>query len=274
MEKISLVYMLGGLSSRFGGKPKALSRVGPKNETLLEYSLNQALKNNFHKIIFIVSDKTEKQFRDFFGDSYKKIPITYVLQEFDEKTREKPWGTNDAICSARNAINGPFVLCNGDDIYGEKVFSILFNHLKKYKTNATIGYKLGNVLPENGNANRGIFEEENNFVKSIREVLGINKNNLEEKGLNKKNLCSLNIFGLRKEVLNLLYGKLLKFKKENKGNPKIECYLPTELDNLISEGKIKIKIYPTNERYFGVTFPEDEKILRKKLKQKPFKHSF
>jgi NDP-sugar pyrophosphorylase family protein len=274
MEKISLVYMLGGLSNRFGGKPKALSKIGPENETLLEYSLNQALKNNFNKIIFIVSQKTKKQFKDFFGDFYKKIPIVYTLQKFDEKTREKPWGTNDAICSARKVIDGPFVLCNGDDIYGEKVFSILFDNLKKEKTNATIGYELGNVLPEKGNANRGIFEEENHFVKSIREVLGINKNNLKEKGLNEKNLCSLNIFGLRKEVLELLYENLLKFKKENKGNSKIKCYLPTELNTLISEGKIKMKIYPTKESYLGVTFPEDEKIVKEKLKQKTYKHSF
>ncbi|HKL23352.1 MAG TPA: sugar phosphate nucleotidyltransferase [Candidatus Nanoarchaeia archaeon] len=266
MKKISLVYMLAGLSSRFGGKAKAFAKVGPGGETLLEYSLNQALLNGFKKIIFIVSHKTEKQFRDYFGNSYRGIPIVYALQEYDESLRVRPWGTNDALCSAKDLINGPFVICNGDDIYGEEVFSILFDHLNENKNNMTLGYKLGNVMPDKGAFNRGIFEEENGFVKKITETLGIEENNLEEKGLNKNDLCSMNLFGLRKETLDMLYEKLVKFKEEHKNNPKIECYLPTELNNLISEGKIKMKIYETDESCLGVTNPEDESILRDKLK--------
>ncbi len=258
--------MLGGLSSRFGGKAKAFARVGPAGETLLEYSLNQALLNDFNKIIFIVSKKTEKQFRDYFGDSYKGVPILYALQEFDENVRERPWGTNDALCSARDLIDGPFVICNGDDIYGAKAFSILFNHLKKSEDEVTLGYKLGKVLSDKGTVNRGIFEEENGFVKTVTETLGIDENNLQEKGLNKDNLCSMNIFGLRKETLDMLHDKLIKFKEKNKDDSKIECYLPSELNNLISENKIKMKLNKTDELWLGVTSPEDEEVVKEKLK--------
>lgn len=262
MKNISLVYMLAGLSSRFGGRAKAFVKVGPKGETLLEYSLNQALLNNFDKIIFIVSHKTEKQFRDYFGDSYKGVPIVYALQEYDENIRERPWGTNDALCSARDLIDGPFVVCNGDDIYGAGAFSILFNHLNESEDDATLGYKLGNVLSDKGTVNRGIFESENDFVKTVTETLGISRENMEEKGLEDNNLCSMNFFGLRKGTLDMLYDKLVRFKEEHKGEVKTECYLPTELNNLISENEIKMKLYETDESWLGVTCPEDEGVVR------------
>mgnify|MGYP001614605345 FL=1 len=127
---IALVYMVAGLSSRFGGKIKQFAKVGPKGETIIEYSLNQALPEGFTKIIFIVGNKTEKPFRDMFGESYKGIPIFYSQQKFNEEEREKPWGTADALCSAKDVINCPFVVCNGDDIYGAETFRILVNHLK------------------------------------------------------------------------------------------------------------------------------------------------
>jgi choline kinase len=267
MGEIALVYMLGGLSSRFGGKAKAFAKVGPAGENLLEFSLNQALLNNFNKIIFIVSKKTEKQFKEYFKNSYKGIPIFYALQEYDKNFRKKPWGTTDALCSAKHLIKDSLIVCNGDDIYGKKSFSILFNHLKKNKGNATIGYKLEKVLPEKGLVNRGIFREKNGFVQTVVETIGISKNNLEEKNLSKEDLSSLNIFALNKKTLDLLDKKLIKFKEINKNNSTIECYLPTELNNLISENKIKMELYPTEELWLGVTNPEDEIVVKGKLQE-------
>lgn len=265
MEKdIALVYMVAGISSRFGGKIKQFAKV-TDNETLIEYSLNQALKAGFTKIVFIVGNKTEQPFKEMFGDNYKMIPISYCSQKYNENERDKPWGTVDALSSIKDSINCPFVVCNGDDIYGENTFKILSKHLKNKNSCATIGYRLGNVLPENGSVNRGIFQVKNNKVLSVKEELGITKANLEEKILSEESLCSMNIFALYPEVINELSDILIKFKKEHKGDRKIECLLPNELNKLIEQKKIIMKIYKTPDKWFGVTNPEDEEIIKKQL---------
>ena len=264
---IAIVYMVAGLSSRFGGKIKQFAKVGPKGETIIEYSLNQALPAGFTKIIFIVGNKTEKPFREVFGRSYKGIPVFYSLQKFNEEERERPWGTVDALCSAKDAINCPFVLCNGDDIYGEETFRILVNHLKNKITGATAGYKLKNVLPDEGKVNRGIFEfNPDNTVKSLTEIFEITKENLEEKELSQESLCSMNIFALQPEILKKLDWRLKKFKEEHKGDKRIECLLPNEIGNLIKQNELIVDLYSTNSRWFGITNPQDEEKVREELK--------
>jgi dTDP-glucose pyrophosphorylase len=265
---IALVYMVAGLSSRFGGKIKQFAKVGPGGETMIEYSLNQAIPAGFTKIIFIVGNKTEKPFKEIFGDNYKGIPIFYSLQRFNEEEREKPWGTTDALCSAKDTINCPFVVCNGDDIYGEEAFRILVNHLKDKTTGATVGYKLKNVLPEKGNVNRGIFEfNPDNTVKSLTEIFEITRENLEEKGLFQENLCSMNIFAFQPETVKKLDLILKKFKEENKRDKKLECLLPNEIGNLIKQNELTIHLYSTNNRWFGITNPQDEEKVREELKK-------
>jgi len=262
----SVVYMVAGLSSRFGGKVKALAKVGPDGETLIEYSLNQAIEAGFRKIIFIVSKKTENFFREKFQNSYRGIPIYYAIQTFDESERDKPWGTADALCSAKEFIHEPFVVCNGDDIYGKETFKILMKNFREKNFGATIGYKLGEVLSETGGVNRGVFEinAEGN-VKSIAETLGITKENLAEKNLTEKTLVSQNIFALFPNDVVELEKKLLEFKKKSKSDRKIECYLPTEISNLIKEEKTKLAIYPTPEKWFGITNPDDELKVKQEL---------
>lgn len=265
MKDISIVYMLGGMSSRFGGRAKAFANVGPNGENLLECSLNQAIKAGFSKIIFIVSKKTEMQFKEYFKDSYKGVPIVYALQTYDESTRERPWGTNDALCCAKDLIDGPLVVCNGDDIYGEDAFQKLYNHLAASEEDATVGYKLGKVLSDKGGVNRGIFETEDSYVKTVVETLGITKENMAEMNLADEDLCSMNLFGLQKKTLDLLFLKLAEFKEEHKGETNTECFLPTELNSLINDGKIKMKLYSTDSLWIGVTSPEDEAVVREVL---------
>lgn len=268
MEKeIAIVFMCAGISSRFGGKIKQFAKIGPNGETLIEYSLNQALKSGFSKIIFIVGEKTEKPFRELFKTSYKGIPISYVLQTYDIKKRDKPWGTIEAVCNLRGAVNKPFIVCNGDDIYGEKTFKILFNKIKEGMQSATIGYKLREVLPEKGNVNRGIFEaNEDGTIKSIREELGVNWGNLKEKNLNPKSLCNMNIFAFQPEVLEELYKVLMEFKKTHENDRTAEAIITAELGKLIKAGLLKMNVYSTPERWFGITNPEDEAVVREQLK--------
>lgn len=264
---IALVYMVAGISSRFGGRIKQFSEVGPNNETLIEYSMNQALPAGFTKIVLIVGNRTEHPFKEKFGNSYKEIPIQYTLQKFDEEKRDRPWGTVDALCTIKDAVKCPFVICNGDDIYGEESFQILIDQLKTKSTGATTGYKLGNVLPEKGGVNRAIFEvNSNDEIQSLKEEFDLTKENLDEKGLSENSLCSMNIFGLQPDTVRKLNGILEKFKEEHKGDRRIECLLPNELGNLIKENKLIINLYPTNGKWFGVTNPGDEIKIKESLK--------
>lgn len=277
-KMVAIVYMVAGLSSRFQSRIKQFTKI-TDNETLIEYSLNQSLSAGFNKIIFIIGKKTETTFKEKFGNNYKRIPVYYALQDFDINKRDRPWGTVDALCSVLTIIKEPFVVCNGDDVYGKNSFKILYDHLineqlknnqknkENNKENATLGYKLGNVLPENGQVNRGIFKINKNYITKIEEVFNIEKNNLSEKNLNSESLCSMNIFALFPETIHKLNFILTEFKEKNKNDRKIECLLPVELSNLIQTKKIKMKIYPTSDKWFGVTNPGDEIIIRDILKK-------
>lgn len=257
--------MVAGLSSRFGGKIKQFARIGPNGETLIEYSLKQATSAGFNKIIFIVGNKTEKEFKERFGFSFKGVPIFYAFQRFNESERDRPWGTADALCSAKDVIREGFVVCNGDDIYGENTFKILAEHLKKNTgENATIGYHLWDVLPEKGNVNRGMFKIENSHAKGIKETFSISRDNMNSMNLRREDLCSQNIFALYPCVVELLNNQLEEFKEKHKGDRKAECLLPEEISRLLA-GEIKMKVYSTPDKWVGVTNPEDEEAVRKSL---------
>jgi len=262
----SVVYMVAGMSSRFGGRVKQFAQVGINGETLIEVSMKQAIKTGFDKIIFIVGEKTETLFKEKFGNKYCEIPIFYAKQDFDANERDKPWGTCDAVVSAKEVICENFVVCNGDDIYGENSFKILHDWLSKNNSCATLGFELGKVVPEKGSVNRAVYEtDKENNVLGLNEVIGIEKSKMGEMNLSENTLCSMNIFALTKSTLPLLEKKLQEFKSTHKGDRKSECYLPTELSNLIKQKKISLKLLPTPDSWIGITNPEDEEVVRKKL---------
>ena len=271
-NETSIVYMVAGLSSRFGGKIKQFAQVGPNNETLMEVSIDQAIRAGAKKIIFVVGEKTENPFKEKFGKDgakYKGFPVFYAKQTFDSTQRDKPWGTTDALVAAKDIINGPFVVCNGDDLYGEKAFKQAFDFLASNKNECVaVGYELGKVLPASGKTNRGVFKtDNNNFVTNLEEVFDIEKQKLAEKGLCEKTLCSMNLFGLRNEVVWMLADKLEHFKKQHSGDRKAECLLPVELSNLIKEKRIVMKLLPTLDTWLGITNPGDEETVRMQLKE-------
>lgn len=263
---IALIYMVAGISSRFGGEIKAFAKIGKNEESLIECSLKNALISEFSKIVFIVSRETEKAFREKFGNSYNNIPVFYALQKFDYLNRDKPWGTVDALCSALPFLNCPFVICNGDDLYGMNDFRQMFKHLSNKESNAMIGYRLNDVLSETGSVNRGIIDKwENGNVKNIIEIFSIEKNNFETNKLSEKDLCSMNLFGFQPEILELLKNVLEEFKEKNKNDRKIECLLPNEIGKLTSTGDIILEVYPALEKWHGLTYQEDVKKVKKKL---------
>ena len=258
--------MVAGLSSRFGGKIKALTKIGPNQETLIELSLNRAINAGFNKIIFIVGPSTQEAFKEYFGTRYKGIPIEYALQSFNKELREKPWGTTDAICSASHLIDEPCLVCTGDDLYSEETFNTLFNHAKSENTNATVGYPLIDHLPEEGLVNRGIFHIEDDFVISSDEIKEVSRENHQEKGLSHDTPANIGIFLIQKETLNKINQILNEFKETHKDNKIIECYLNVELGNLVKNQLAKIKYYKGKGQLLGLTNPEDEQIVREALK--------
>lgn len=265
-KEIALVYMVGWMSSRFGGKIKQFAKVWPNNSTLIEYSLQQALPAWFSKIIFIVGKMTSSPFKEMFWNSYKSIPVEYAMQTFDETTRDRPRWTVDALWSAKDLITWPCVVCNGDDIYWANSFKILFDHLQNSDESVSIWYILENVVPDKWSVNRGIFQIDwENYVQDIKEMIWIEKEKLSEIWLNNKDLCSMNIFGLSKSALEELNNRLSSFKIEHNGDRKIECYLPVEISNIVKEEWVKMKLYSTPDTRFGVTNPEDEEIVKKQI---------
>ena len=286
---LAILYPVAGMSSRFGGKMKWLIKVGSRGESLIEYSVNQAIKAGFNKIIFIVGVKTASYFKDIFGDKYKGVDVFYAFQDFNTTLRDGPWGTVDALCSGLSLIDCPTVFCNGDDIYGEETFKILADHFKnggledteqkqtgfssvlqspkqvfEGLCDVTVGYKLGNVLPDEGSVHRGHFKFEGDYVKDLNEVFNVEKKNLIEKGLGEDSLISMNIFGFLPETVGKLNEILIKFKEDNSGSRDAECLLPNEVGMLVRNG-LRMKIYPTSCKWYGVTNPEDEAIVREAL---------
>ena len=261
------VFMVAGMSSRFGGKIKQLAKIGPNNETLIEVSVNQAIKNKkLSKIFFITNPKTDHKFIELFGYSYKDIPIFYVQQEFNTIIRKRPWGTTGAVCSLIGHIEEPFILLNGDDLYGEETFNIGYKLLEDTKNNIIGGCQLIDTLPEEGTVNRGVIDVDNNNnnVVGMKEMLKISKKDNPE--LHDK-LANVNFIGLQPEILDLLNKILLSFKLEHKNDDSIECLLTDNLNSLIKENKINMTSFIINNKIHGITNPGDDIKLKEYLEK-------
>lgn len=258
-----VVFMVAGMSSRFGGNPKQMAIVGPNKETLIEYSVNQALTCKFSKIIFITNQITEKLFIKVFGSVYKNTPVLYIQQKYDSNIRSRPWGTTDALCSIIEYVNEPFILLNGDDIYGENTFKKGFDLMKIKNNNIIGGLKVHKTLPNKGYVNRGIIFVSGSEVLGLKEMLGISK---EENPELLNEFGNVNFIGLQPKILCELRIILEKFKLINKNDKKIECLLPDNLNELIEKDILKMTYFEINNDIIGITNPGDEINVRKKLK--------
>jgi len=262
-----LVVMVAGMSSRFGGKPKQMAKVGPNDMTLIEYSIKQALNANFSKIIFITNPKTENLFINIFGSKYNNIDVYYKQQEYSTETRSRPWGTGDAIGSLypffkNNNFNDNFIMINGDDIYGEKTFIEGFELLNKVNLETSIigGLKLIDTLPETGKVNRGVVFIKDNTVIGMKEVLGIDVNNKEQINELGNMIANVNFIGLQNEALKGIWELNEDFKQNNKNDMKIESLLPDHINKMIvsSDFKFKMNYFIIKNKIIGITNPGDE----------------
>lgn len=273
---LTLVVLAAGMGSRYGGN-KQLDGIGPNGEIIMDYSIHDAINAGFTKVIFIIRTDLKEAFETHYKNRFQgKIKMEFAYQnEYTEYTapyeseRKKPWGTTHAILSAKHLINEPFLVINADDYYGQESFGEVVEAMKSMKENEYLimGYELVNTLSDHGTVNRGVCQvDEQMNLTGIKETLAIGKDgseiSYEENGerhtLDPKTYVSMNFWGFPVSVLPLFEEKFIGFVKENHHDPKSECFIPVEVDNLMQEGKATVKVVPTSASWLGVTYQEDK----------------
>jgi UTP-glucose-1-phosphate uridylyltransferase len=274
------------MGSRYGGL-KQIDPVGLNDETILEFSVYDAIKAGFGKVVFIIRRSIEQPFKEKIGITFENIiPVEYVFQESSSPIeglppipeREKPWGTGHAVLVAAEVIKEPFAVINADDFYGFDSFAIMAKFLTtecSSEKHAMIGYYLNNTLSDFGAVSRGVCTSNaTGYLTSIAETHQIIKNDQEITGdlngnkvtLNEKTLVSMNFWGFHPSIFEYLRLGFIQFVEENKDHPKAEYYIPLVADQLIASDEAKIVVIPSAAQWFGVTYQEDKPFVKEALK--------
>ncbi|MEM7104441.1 MAG: sugar phosphate nucleotidyltransferase [Bacteroidota bacterium] len=276
--KPKLVILAAGMGSRYGGL-KQIDSFGPNGETIIEYSIFEAINAGFDHIIFVI----RKAFHDAFSQKFEpifegKVKVSYAFQEIDSPVegiddlpkREKPWGTAHAVMVAEQLVDTPFAVINADDYYGRSAFRDMATFLTRDCTPilwAMAGYVLGKTLSDHGMVNRGIAQtDDNNHLVDIHERLKIQKENGqitylegdERHPLAETDLASMNFFGFHPSIFGFMKAEFKNFVEENRENPKAEFYIPYIVNLLIQRGEIQMAVIPSEDQWYGVTYPDDK----------------
>jgi len=288
MSGPALLVLAAGMGSRYGGL-KQIDPVGPDGEAIIDYSIHDALDSGFSKVVFVIRRDIETAFKEFLGDRWTgKIEIEFAFQELDDlpapfskpEAREKPWGTGHAIWVARNQIETPFLVINGDDFYGRGSFALAAKKLGKAEDGekadyCMVGYRLANTLSENGTVSRGICAtDEAGKLDSVKEYTAIgrgekgdlfHKGGDEHKAFEGNELTSMNMFGFTPSIFSYLEEELSLFLKTQGQEEKSEIYIPSVVSHLISSGEAEVEVLDTDEQWFGVTYREDRDAVKSRL---------
>ena len=282
ITKKALVIMAAGLGSRYGGN-KQVDRIGPDGEILMQYSVYDAIKSGFTKIIFIIKPEYTDLIKEISADASEKgIEIGIAYQSFSSipshysipSDRVKPFGTVHAILSAKDLIKEPFAVINADDFYGRDAFIKMSSALDSVTDScgAMVSYSLSNTVSANGSVTRGICKTENGRLIEITEVLDITLNadgtiSDESAGLLDPSLpVSMNMWGFTPNILNAMQKSFDEFLSSiPQGNIKAEYPLPTFIGKEISESNLSVSVYKTTAEWFGVTYIEDRPVVEEKL---------
>ena len=283
--KPTLLILAAGMGSRYGGL-KQIDGIGPNNEPIIEYSIYDAIKAGFGKIVFVIREEFDAAFREIFDAFNDRIEIEYVYQPVNFKVeglslveRTKPWGTSHAVLVAKYVINEPFAVINADDYYGSNSFKTMANFLANECSSSNmsmLGYILENTLSENGTVNRGVCEvdSKNNLIEvNEREKLArqgekveYNIGSEEPNGeVDPKSYVSMNYWGFHPSIFKEIEKGLHNFIKENSNSPTAEYYIPNIVSDKIKAGEIAFAVIPTNDSWFGVTYKEDKQMAIKTL---------
>ncbi len=303
MTQPTLVVLAAGMGSRYGGL-KQMDPMGPNGETVLDYSLYDAIRAGFQKVIFIIREDFQKDFHNQISQKFAHlIQVEYAHQTLDDlpagysvpEGRVKPWGTTHALLAARHLIDSAFVVINADDFYGADAYQSIFEHFYQTAKNHTtvaqqyimIGYPLANTLSKHGHVNRGICSTADQQLIGIEEHTEITRQkdgtcqgyNSHAKMVNlpEHSLVSMNFWGFPKEFIPHLETFFENFLQNHGTELKTECYLPAAVDKLIQENKAHCQIKETTGKWFGVTYPEDKaevlSTLQTLIEQEQYPHT-
>ena len=291
MKEPTLVIMAAGMGSRYGGL-KQIDPVDEQGHIIIDFSIYDALRAGFGKVVFVIKKENEEAFRQAISQRVEKqIEVAYAFQELQDlpagfavpKGRVKPFGTGHAVLSARREVDGPFAVINADDYYGCHAFRAMYEYLtthedhEKYRY-AMVGYLLKNTVTENGSVARGVCQiDENGFLMDIHERTRIEKKNgsiayTEDDGntwvtLPDDALVSMNMWGFGASMMKELEAGFVPFLKTNlEKNPlKCEYFLPFVVDDLVRAGKATVQVLPTQDKWYGVTYKEDKPMVVKAI---------
>lgn len=287
--KPTLFILAAGMGSRYGGL-KQLDGLGPGEETIMDYSVYDALQAGFGKIVFVIRHSFEKEFKEKVASKYEnQIPIEIVFQELDDlpkgftlsPEREKPWGTNHALIMGKDVIKEPFGIINADDFYGRESYQLLAKQLEnmagQQQNYCMIGYLLGNTLSESGSVARGVCEiNDDSYLTKIVERTQIARidsvpSYKDEDGTWKRltdtTPVSMNMWGFTPDYFNLSEKNFIDFLEKNQNNPKAEFLIPTMVNDLVAKKEIKVKLINTPSNWFGVTYAKDRSEVIRKIQE-------
>ena len=289
--KTTLLIMAAGIGSRYGGGIKQLAQVGPTGEIIMDYSIYDAIKAGFNKIVFIIRKDIEAEFKAVIGERIEKIckeigvEVEYTFQSLDNipecavvpEGRTKPWGTGQAVLAAKDIVKEPFAVINAVDYYGKEAFAKIHDFLvsDQLKPNAfcMAGFILKNTLSDNGGVTRGICKvDENGYLTDVVETSDIVKvgTGAQTKGVDVdvESLVSMNMWGLAPEFMSTLETGFEEFFKTVDANPlKAEYLLPIYIGQLLRENKVSVKVLSTKDTWFGVTYQEDKEYVVNEFKK-------
>lgn len=285
----TLLVLAAGMGSRYGGL-KQMDGVGPNGEIIMDYSIKDAIRAGFGKVVFVIRHSFEQEFKskinaEHFGN---KIAVEYVYQELDKlpegfavpEGREKPWGTNHAILMAKEVIHEPFAIINADDFYGADAFKVMADHLKTLEGQrgqyCMVGYRLENTLSENGTVSRGVCStNENGMLIGMTERTSIGKttngiayNDTDgSHPLQPDTTVSMNLFGFTPDYFEESERLFIEFLKTRGNELKSEYYIPYAVNALINDNKATMKVLKTTAQWFGVTYQEDRPMVVDRLRR-------
>jgi dTDP-glucose pyrophosphorylase len=280
MAKPTLLVLAAGMGSRYGGL-KQIDPVGPAGETIIDYSIFDAMRAGFEKLVFVIRRDIESAFREAIGARFeKRLPVEYVFQELDKlppgfsvpPNRKKPWGTGQAILTGAEVIKEPFAAINADDFYGSNSFRVLAEHLRSGSPDyAMVGFVLRNTLSEFGSVARGACRVgADGYLQGVTELTKIEKDGscaryIDQSGttqaLTGDEPVSMNMWGFTPSIFSHLQAQLVEFLKRSGNDEKAELYIPSVVNELVATGRERCKVLRTTNSWFGVTYREDRPFV-------------
>ncbi len=277
--KPTLFVLAAGMGSRYGGL-KQLDGLGPHGETIMDYSIYDAIRSGFGKIVFVIRKDFEADFRAKILSKYENhIPVEVVFQALDNlpegfvcpEGRTKPWGTNHAVLMGKDVIKEPFAVINADDFYGRNSFEVIAKELSTPKSRkgdyCMVGFRVGNTMSESGSVARGVCENKDGFLTTVVERTAIAYNekheisftdeNGKEQILDPSTPVSMNLWGFTPDYFEFSEKYFVDFLKENINTPKAEFFIPLVVNELVTKGDASVKVLDTDSKWFGVTYAAD-----------------